>query len=152
MAREPKIRLVAFIPLTLADQYTALSKQFGLSRSELIRMALQRSHRSIAVWCEKHRDEFLGEQEGISGSGSDRSDAPSVSPVVQLTKYCGVLVEQDPDLGPDQVRAMALAQAAVVGVGSEQSEELVSDVLRQLFPAELADGGDGSGSVGGDLD
>ena len=57
MAREPKIRLVAFIPSTLAEQYTALSKQSGLSRSELVRMALQHAHRSIAVWCEKYRDD-----------------------------------------------------------------------------------------------
>ena len=100
MAREPKIRLVAFIPVTLADQYTALSKQSGLSRSELVRMALQRAHRSIVVWCEKHRDEFLGDQEGVVvGSGSDRKEAPSPSPVAQLTEYCRILVEQDPDLG-----------------------------------------------------
>ena len=32
-----KVRIVAFIPSTLAEQYTALSKQSGLSRSELVR-------------------------------------------------------------------------------------------------------------------
>ena len=152
MGRGAKVRIVAFVPSTLAEQYTALSKQSGLSRSELVRMALQRAHRSIVVWCEKHRDEFSGDEQGVVGSGSDRKEVPTPSPVAQLTTYCRVLVEQDPDLGVEQVRAMAMAQAAVVGVSSEQCEEVVASALEQLFPAELANGGDESGSVGGDLD
>lgn len=44
-----------------------------------------------------------------------------------------MLVEQDPDLGVEQVRAMAMAQAAVVGVSTEESEEVVTAALRQLF-------------------
>ena len=65
MGRGAKVRIVAFIPSTLAEQYTALSKQSGLSRSELVRMALQRAHRSIVVWCEKHRDEFWVMSRGL---------------------------------------------------------------------------------------
>ena len=86
MGRGAKVRVVAFIPSTLAEQYTALSKQSGLSRSELVRMALQRAHRSIAVWCEKHRDEFSGDQGGVVGSGSDRKSSPTPSPVAQLAE------------------------------------------------------------------
>lgn len=80
MARDAKIRVVAFISSTLAEQYSALSRQSGLSRSELIRMALQRAHRSIAAWCEKRRDEFSSDQEGVVASGSDRDEVPTPSP------------------------------------------------------------------------
>ena len=152
MGRGAKVRIVAFIPSTLAEQYSALSKESGLSRSELVRMALQRAHRSIVVWCEKHRDEFSGDQPGVVASGSDRKEVPRPSPVAQLTEYCRVLLEQDPDLGVEQVRTMALAQAAVVGVASHQSAEAVAAALGQIFPSELDADGAASVSVGGDLD
>ena len=152
MGRGAKVRIVAFIPSTLAEQYTALSKESGLSRSELVRMALQRAHRSIVVWCEKHRDEFSGDQQGVVGSGSDRKEVPRPSPIAQLTEYCRVLLEQDPDLGVEQVRTMALAQAAVVGIASHQSAEAVAAALGQILPSELDADGAASVSVGGDLD
>ena len=88
----------------------------------------------------------------MAGSGSDRKEAATSSPSVMLGDYCRVLVDQEPDLGIDQVRLMATAQAAVFGVSSDASGEVVEAVLESLFPAELADEGDGSGSVGGDLD
>ena len=52
MSSDAKVRIVAFVSSTIAEQYAALSRRFGLSRSELVRMALQRGYRSIAVWCE----------------------------------------------------------------------------------------------------
>ena len=156
MARESKIRVVAFISSSLFQQYTALSDEFGLSRSELFRMALTRSHRSIALWCAKHREEFSVESRGsvasTSESTSDRRSAPTPSPVAQLTGYCRVLVDQDPDLGVEQVRTMALAQSVVVGVPSEEAEEVVTDLLEHLFPSALGDSDDGLGSAGDDLD
>ena len=152
MSSDAKVRIVAFVSSTIAEQYAALSRRFGLSRSELVRMALQRGYRSIAVWCEKHRSEFDVGSGGLAGSGSDRKEAATSSPSVMLGDYCRVLVDQEPDLGIDQVRVMATAQAAVFGVSSEASGEVVEAVLESLFPAELADEGDGLGSVGGDLD
>ena len=152
MSSDAKVRIVAFVSSTIAEQYAALSRRFGLSRSELVRMALQRGYRSIAVWCEKHRADFDVASGGLAGSGSDRKESVTSSPSVMLGDYCRVLVDQEPDLGIDQVRLMATAQAAVFGVSSDASGEVVEAVLESLFPAELADEGDGSGSVGGDLD
>ena len=152
MSTDAKVRVVAFVSSTIAEQYAALSRRFGLSRSELVRMALQRGYRSIASWCEKHRAEFDVSSGGLAGSGSDRKEASTSSPIVMLADYCRVLVDQEPDLGIDQVRVMATAQAAVFGVSSEQSEGVVASALEQLFPSELTDDGDGAASVGGDLD
>ena len=152
MAGDAKVRVVAFVSSTIAEQYAALSRRFGVSRSELVRMALQRGYRSIASWCEKHRAEFDVGSGALDAPGSDRKEASVSSPVVMLLDYCRVLVDQEPDLGIDQVRVMATAQAAVFGVSSERSDEVVASALEQLFPAELENGGDGSGSVGGDLD
>ena len=42
MSSDAKVRIVAFVSSTIAEQYAALSRRFGLSRSELVRMALQR--------------------------------------------------------------------------------------------------------------
>ena len=152
MSSDAKVRVVAFVSSTIAEQYAVLSRRFGLSRSELVRMALQRGYRSIAVWCEKHRADFEVGSGALDGVGSDRKEASTSSPVAMLLDYCRVLVDQEPDLGIDQVRVMATAQAAVFGVSSERSEEVVASALEQLFPAELGNGGDGSGSVEGDLD
>ena len=137
MSGDAKVRVVAFVSSTIAEQYAALSRRFGVSRSELVRMALQRGYRSIASWCEKHRAEFDVGSGGLAGPGSDRQDASASSPIAMLI---------------DQVRVMATAQAAVFGVSSERSDEVVASALEQLFPAQLENGGDGSGSVGGDLD
>ena len=152
MSSDAKVRVVAFVSSTIAEQYAVLSRRFGLSRSELVRMALQRGYRSIATWCEKHRAEFEVGSGGLAGPGSDRKEASVSSPIALLADYCRVLVDQEPDLGIDQVRVMATAQAAVFGVSSNESEDVVTTVIEQLFPSELTDGGDVSASVGGDLD
>ena len=118
-------------------------------------MALQRGYRSIAAWCEKHRDEFSGDEGGTVESvvsGSARKEVPTLSPIEKLTEYTRVLVEQDPELGVEQVRTMALAQAAVLGVASHESGEVVAAALERLFPSAAGDGAGDSGSVGGDLD
>ena len=74
------------------------------------------------------------------------------SPSTMLTDFCSVLVDQDPDIAIDQVRAMATAQATVFGLGADEVDELVAAELEKLFPSALPDDDDGSGSVGGDLD
>ena len=109
MSGDAKVRVVAFVSSTIAEQYAALSRRFGVSRSELVRMALQRGYRSIASWCEKHRAEFEVGSGGLAGSGSDRKEASASSPIAMLSDYCRVLVDQEPDLGIDQVRVMATA-------------------------------------------
>ena len=158
MAGGPKVRLVAFVPAALAEQYGALSTRFGLSRSELIRLVMQRGYRSIATWCENHRADFDVDASGSTssvvsgGTASVQADGPSSSPGTMLSDFCSVLVDQDPDIGIEQLRAMATAQATVFGVAADEVGELVTAEIEKLFPSALPDGGDGSGSVGGDLD
>ena len=153
-----KVRLVAFVPPALAEQYGALSRRFGLSRSELIRLVMQRGYRSIASWCENHRADFDVDASGSTssavsgGTASVQADAQGSSPGTMLSDFCSVLVDQDPDIAIEQVRAMATAQATVFGVGADEVDELVTAELEKLFPSALPDGGGASGSVGGDLD
>lgn len=154
MGSAGKVRVVAFVPAAVAEQYAELSKRYGISRSELFRMALQRGYRSIAMWCERNQEEFSGAVDHSASVSSDRKSAASApTPAARLLEYCRVLVEQEPDIGVEQVRAMAKAQSAVLGVPTERADEVVGSVLGQLFPAELPESGDGSGSGGAvDLD
>ena len=156
MAHSAKVRIVAFVPSALADQYTGLSTRFGLSRSELIRLVMQRGYRSLATWCEQQRSDFEVAPRAPSAPSAPpapvQAEAPMSSPSTMLTDFCSVLVDQDPDIAIDQVRAMATAQATVFGVGADEVDELVAAELEKLFPSALPDDDDGSGSVGGDLD
>ena len=159
MARSAKVRIVAFLPPALADQYTGLSTRFGLSRSELVRLVMQRGYRSLATWCEQQRSDFEVAPPAPSAPPAPpappapvQAEAPMSSPSTMLTDFCSVLVDQDPDIGIDQVRAMATAQATVFGVGADEVDELVAAELEKLFPSALPGDDDGSGSVGGDLD
>ena len=154
-----KIRVVAFVPQSVVDQYKKLSKQYGISRSELYRLALQRGFKSIAAWVEKTHELFSeteseadsGSAEGSvvekSGAGSEKSD-PEVDRVLMLSDFTKVLVEQDPDMPIDQVRSMMKAQATVFGVPESEVDEVVARVMAQIFPAELDGSGEGEGPVG----
>ena len=150
MAGGPKVRLVAFVPAPLAEQYAALSKRFDLSRSELIRLVMQRGYRSLASWCEKQRSEF--EVAAPALPASVQAEVPVSSPSTMLADFCSVLVDQDPDMGVEQVRVMATAQATVFGVGADEVDELVEAELRKLFPSELSGSVDESAFAGDDLD
>ena len=158
MAGAAKVRLVVFVPPALADQYSVLSKRFDLSRSELVRLAMQRGYRSLAAWCEKHRSDFDESAPFspapvvVGGAGSVENGGAVSSPRTMLVDYCRVLVDQDQDLGVEQVRVMATAQAAVFGVGGDEVEGLVVEVLEQLFPSEASGSAEESGLLGGDLD
>ena len=157
MAKEAKVRVVAFVPSTLVEQYAELSRVYGISRSELYRMALQRGYRPIEAWCRRSRETFLGDAEGSDGASTASGSAPESgsarSPVEQLSEFCRVLVDQDPDMGVEQVRSMAKAQAAVFGVPAVDLDDVVASAIGRLFPAEVGGGGtDPGGDVGPDLD
>ena len=90
----------------------------------------------------------MGGREGSVGSGSNQGGAQVPSPTAQLSEFCRVLVEMQPELGVDQVRSMALAQSVVVGVPPAESEDAVSAVIEQLFPSELGGAGTDEGVAG----
>lgn len=158
MVRRAKVRVVVFLPPDLVDQYTALAKKYSVPRSELLRLAIQRGHRSMEAWCERNRREFSAEgvapetgsvarKSGVGGSGSDQES----SPFARLEEFCRVLVDREPDLASEQIAVMAKAQAAVFGVPDSEVEELVSGMLAELFPAELEES-EGSPGAGGGVD
>ena len=153
MSRQAKARVVAFIPSAIADQYATLSTRYGVSKSELYRMVLQRGYRPIAAWCEQTRQTFVGDEGGSVSSATGRKGHQVASPVAQLSEFCKALVQQEPDLRVDQVRAMARAQAAVLGVSAAKSDDIVAMVIEQLFPPECNGSHDGDGFIGAvDLD
>ena len=154
MPRDAKVRVVVYVSSTLAEQYAELSRVYGISRSELYRMAVQRGYRPIEAWCRRSRETFLAEHERAIDASTASASVPELgsarSPVDQLSEFCRVLVDQDPDLGVEQVRSMAKAQAAVFGVPAVQLDGVVGSVIARLFPAEV--GGGGTDPVGPDLD
>ena len=157
MPRDAKVRVVVYVSSTLAEQYAELSRAYGISRSELYRMAVQRGYRPIEAWCRRSRETFLADHEraidASTASGSVPEPGPARSPLEQLEEFCRVLVDQDPDLGVEQVRSMAKAQAAVFGVPGAELDGVVGSVIGRLFPAEVGGAGiDEAGDAGPDLD
>ena len=84
MAVKTKMRIVAFVSPAIVEQYTQLSRQYWISRSELYRLVLQRGFKSIAAWCEKTQEALMdpglvprGEVSSapMSVDGSTESDA-----------------------------------------------------------------------------
>lgn len=171
MAVKSKRRVVAFVSDDVVRKYEKLSKRYGISRSELYRLVLQRGYKSIASWCERtyqafeEADMMLDEDipaeipearppavRVVSDPPESESEA-STDPVSMLSDFTKVLVEQESELHPDQLKMMVRAQASVFGVGESEVDDVISGIMEQLFPEQLDELEDGSGSGDGvDLD
>ena len=53
MGRVKKVKVVMFVSPVLALRYTELAEKYGISRSELYRMTLDRGYRSTLEWCSR---------------------------------------------------------------------------------------------------
>ena len=64
MGRVKKVKVVMFVSPVLALRYTELAEKYGISRSELYRMTLERGYRSTLEWCGRQQEASLGARRG----------------------------------------------------------------------------------------
>lgn len=160
MDRRAMSKIVAFIPPDLLGKYDALADRYGMSRSELCRLALQRGYLALAKWCASAH--AVGDDPvDASPSGrtvSTRLAGPSVagrgdlqSQVQSLRQFCKVLLEQEPqEFSADQLQMAVIAQAAVLGFGSEQARQIADRLVAEIFPQPVdldRAGSDGEGPL-----
>ena len=163
MGRVKKVKVVMFVSPVLALRYTELAEKYGISRSELYRMTLDRGYRSTLEWCGRQhqalsaRDVDEGSSESSAAGGSAAPSAPAgsvgsdASPLVQLRHYARVLFQQDLEIGEESFRSAVSAQAMVLGFGSKQGAGFVDGLVSEMF-AQSAEGGAESLELGDDLD
>ena len=143
----------------LALRYTELAEKYGISRSELYRMTLERGYRSTLEWCGRQQealsaldvDEVSDGSSAEGGSASMASVRSDASPLVQLRHYARVLFQQDLEIGEESFRAAVSAQALVLGFGPKQAGSFVNGLVSEMF-AQSAEGGAESLELGDDVD
>ena len=165
MGRVKKVKVVMFVSPVLALRYTELAAKYGISRSELYRMTLERGYRSTLEWCGRQHealsaldvDEVSAASSAAGGSGSVAPLAPTASvradasPLVQLRHYARVLFQQDLEISEESFRAAVSAQAMVLGFGSKQAAGFVNGLVSDMF-AQSAEGGAESLELGDDFE
>ncbi len=165
MGRVKKVKVVMFASPLLAIRYTGLAAKYGISRSELYRMTLERGYRSTVEWCTRQHEALsaLDVDEvsaASSAGGGSASVAPSAStgsvradasPLVQLRHYANVLFQQDLEIAVESFRSAVSAQAMVLGFGSKQAAGFVDGLVSEMF-AQSTDAGAESLASGDDVD
>lgn len=159
MARRAMEKIVAFIPPGLLKKYDDLAALYSLSRSELVRIALQREYQSLVKWCESTYGPGSESAADRSGAESVSTQLAAPSPAVggdfdsqvqSLRQFCQVMIAQDPEeVSAEQLRLAAIAQALVLGLASEQAQDVADQMVVQFFPQPVYPQG-GDDALGGD--
>ena len=134
MANRNRVRVVLYATHRLVLRYAELASRFGLPRSEVYRIALDRGYKSTLSWLERtHAQSDLGSV--VAGSGADgAADPPSVpsahdgSPLAALQRYAATLAARS-DLSSDQLRFLLVVHAEAVGIKSADAASFVDVIL-----------------------
>ena len=159
MIQGQKKKVIVFVSPVLLGKYTELAREFGVSRSELCRLTLERGFPATRSWCLKVHESVASD--GVQGPVSQVAGAsvvPGSSPLAQLEQYAVAVMSQDLDLTAEDFVRMLTAQAVVFGLSAPVSEPIVDALARQFFageePAGTVPDADDVGESGdlGDLD
>ena len=151
MARQKLVRLVANVPPWLVLRFTKLSEEYGVSRSELYRLTLERGFPATKAWVEKRYAEV---RHGLAGRDSPsalaRMGAASGgstvnrSPVEALTAFADALIMNSQSMDAVQFERMLVAQAAVLGLTGPTSRGIIEQLVAGLPDAASSPGGGSS--------
>ena len=138
----------------LLDRYDTLADTYRISRSELIRVALDRGYATSVAWCKRsaaYPGPAAGGAVGSSGVGDagvlGSSSDSSHDQLVRLEAYADAVLELEPDSTAESLRPMLGAHAVGLGFASPEVGEVVEGVLARRFPEDVGAEGAGLDSV-----
>ena len=145
MVRRKKVRMVVLVRPELLTKYRDLARQFGVSRNDLCRYALEHGYHATATWCRRQHDvfaqddrQFLVNPPGPDPPASGGAPASTAVPLDDaLRRYAQVVVRQESALVPQTFRTLLLAQAAVLGLPGPAAEPLVEAIVAEYYPAPV---------------
>lgn len=142
-----KQRIVVFLPPAAVKACDVAAAKYGSSRSEVVRLAVAEGLRGAVESLEHLREARLVEAAGAGAAriwkargiappaGTDKSGEP-LDPdraVSALLEYGRAVRAADGDLDPQQMRDGLQMHAQVMGVAPDDLDEVLADVLSQLF-------------------
>ena len=140
-------RIVVFLPHAAVKACDVAAAKYGSSRSEVVRLAIADGLRGAVEALERLREVRLLEAAGTGaarvwkgrgsaqGSGRGTSGEP-LDPdraVSALLEYGRTVRAATPDIDPQQLRTGLQMHATVIGVDPADLEEVLVDVVGQLF-------------------
>lgn len=160
MTRTKKVRMVVLVRPELLAKYRTLATQYGVSRNDLCRYALEHGYQATVTWCRRQhevlahddRQYLLNLPGGASPPASSSSAAAAPVPVgTALRRYAEVVVRQEAALTADGFRTLLSSQALVLGLSGPGADPVVDSIVAEYFPAPV-DGGDGHHSADESID
>lgn len=142
MAGRPKrARVVVYLPPQLVLQFENLAARHGYSRSELIRIAVERGYPGVKKWCMDAEAGGLAADDhavaGVDLGDADGSAAAvgggSASKVAALSRYAGSLIGTPEAATFAAVRKLIAAQAVSLGLSVQQADTYVDVLARDVF-------------------
>ena len=151
MFRKNKVRMVVLVRPELLDKYRTLAAQYGVSRNDLCRYALEHGYQATVTWC-RRQHELLGQDDrqylmNLPGASTPASPslstgAPAVPVGTALRRYAEAVVRQEEGLTPHSFRTLLSSQALVLGLSGSAVKPVVDSIVAEYFPASV-DGADG---------
>lgn len=140
-------RVVVFLPPAAVKACDVAAAKYGSNRSEVVRLAIADGLRGAVEALERLRQVRLLEAAGAgaarvwqgrgapqrSGGGSTPEPLDADRAVSALLEYGRTVRASDSDLDPQQLRAGLQMHAHVIGVDPADMDEVLVDVLGQLF-------------------
>ena len=138
-----KQRVVVFLPPAAVNACDLAAEKYGSSRSEVVRLAVAEGLAGAVESLERLREVRLVQAAGAGASrvwnargAARRSVAEPLDPdraVSALLEYGRAARAADGDMDSQQLRDGLQMHAQVLGVASEDLDEVLTDVLGQLL-------------------
>lgn len=140
-------RIVVFLPPAAVKACDVAATKYGSNRSEVVRLAIAEGLRGAVEALEHLRQVRLLEAAGAgaarvwkgrgtpqrAGGGSSAEPLDPDRAVSLLLEYGRTVRASDSDMDPQQLRAGLQMHATVIGVDPADLDEVLVDVLGQLF-------------------
>ena len=139
-------RVVVFLPPAAVKACDVAASKYGSNRSEVVRLAIADGLRGAVEALERLREVRLLEAAGAGAArvwkgrgapqrsvGASREPLDPDRAVSALLEYGRAVRASDADLDPQQLRNGLQMHARVIGVDPEDLDEVLVDVIGQLF-------------------
>ncbi|MYH29202.1 MAG: hypothetical protein F4137_10175 [Acidobacteria bacterium] len=144
---QQKQRIVVFLPPAAVKACDVAAAKYGSSRSEVVRLAVAEGLRGAVESLQRLREVRLVEAAGAgaarvwkargtaqsSGAGKAGDPLDPDRAVSALLEYGRAVRAADGDIDPQQMRDGLQMHAQVIGVAPDDLDEVLADVLGQLF-------------------